>query len=62
MPTMSATEITKNKKWKSHKGHSNPARSSLQEANYSAQRDYNQPIHSQNVIPDNYDQDDYDNE
>ena len=35
--------------------HSTHTRSSCLEADDSAQRDYYQPIHSQNVIPNNYD-------
>ena len=51
------TEVitTTNKRWKSHKRHSTHTSSSFLEADDSAQRDYNQPIHSQKVIPDDYD-------
>ena len=49
--------MTNYKMWKSHKLHSNHALSSRQEADDSAQRDYDQPIHSQKVIPKNYDRD-----
>ena len=52
--------MTKNKRWKLHKGHSTYAHSSSREADYSAHRDYEQPIHSQKVIPDNYEGDDDD--
>ena len=50
--------MTNNKRLKSHKGHSTHARSYRQEADYSDQRDYDRPIHSQKVIPDNYDRND----
>ena len=53
--------MTTNKRWKLHKGHSTHACSFLQEANDSALRDYDQPIHSQKVVPDDCDRDD-DNE
>ena len=52
--TIKATTMTMNKRRKSHKGHSTHACSSLWEADYSAQRDYNRPIHSQKLIPDDY--------
>ena len=48
---MSSTMMTKNKKWKSHKGHSNHAQSSRRDADDSSQRYYDQPIHSQKLIP-----------
>ena len=57
---MSTTTITKNKRWNLHKVHSTHARSSHQEAYGSVQRDYNLPIHSQKVIPKNYERDDDD--
>ena len=44
-----------NKRWNSHKGHSTHARSFLRDAYESAQRDYDQPINSQKLIPDDYD-------
>ena len=47
--------MTKDKRWNSHKVHSIHVRSSLWEAHDTAQRDYNPPIHSQEVIPYNYD-------
>ena len=49
--------MTKNKRWKLQKGHSTHARSSCREADDSAQKDYDRPIHSQKVIPENYDRD-----
>ena len=55
---MIAATMMKNKRWKWHKGHSNHARSSRQEADYSAQREYYWPIHSQNVITEKYERDD----
>ena len=51
---MSATMMTKNKRWKLHYGHSTHARPSSLEADDSAHKAYDQPIHSQKVIPDNY--------
>ena len=53
--TVLTTTMTKNKRWKLHKGQSTHARSSFWEADDSAQRHYNRPIHSQKVIPDDYD-------
>ena len=55
---MSAMTMTNIKRWKSHKVHSTHARSSCREAYDSSQRDYEQPIHFKNVIPDNYDRND----
>ena len=40
-----------------HKGHSTHALSSRQEADDIAQSDYDRPIHSQKVIPNNYERD-----
>ena len=59
---MSAVIMTRNKRWKLHKGHSTHTWSSFREADDSAQRDYNQPIHSQKVIPDDYDRVDDDDD
>ena len=59
---MSVTILTTNKKWKLYKVHSNHSCFSFREADDSAQRDYNQPIHSQKVIPDYYDREHDDNE
>ena len=59
---MIATTMTKNKRWKSHKVHSTHARSSRLEADDSAQRYHDRPIHSQKVIPDNYERNDNENE
>ena len=52
---MSAKTMTKNNRWKSQKIHSTHVHSSLWEADDSSKRDYDGPIHSQNVILDNYD-------
>ena len=60
--TMSATTMMMNKRLKPHKGHSTHERSSLWEADDSSQRDYDRPIHSQKVIPDNYECDKEDDE
>ena len=49
-----------NKMWKLHKGHSTVSCSSRREADDSAQRDYDRPIHSPKVIPDDYDRNDDD--
>ena len=54
---MRVVRMTKNKRWNLHKGHSHHGRSSFREADYSAQRDYDQPIQSQKLIPYNYDRD-----
>ena len=54
--------MTTNKRWKSHKRHSTNDRSSIREAYDSAQRDYERPIHSHKVIPNNYERNDSDNE
>ena len=59
--TMSATYMTTNKRWKLHKWHSTHARSSFREADDSAQRDYDQPIHYQKVITHDYDRGDNNN-
>ena len=53
--TMNTTTMPKNKRIKSHNKHSTHARSSLQEADDSAQRYYDRPIHTLKVIPDDYD-------
>ena len=55
--TMSTTTITTSERWNFHKWNSTHSRSSLRKAGYSAQRDYDWPIHSQKVIPDDYDRD-----
>ena len=54
--------MTMNKRRKSQKGRSTYAQSYLQEADDSSQRDYNQPIHYQKVIPDDYERDNDDDE
>ena len=59
---MNATTMTINKMWNSHIVHSTHALSSLQEADDSAQSNYDRPIHSQKLIPDSYDRDDDDRE
>ena len=60
--TMRAATMTTNKRRKSHKGNSTHARSSFQEADGSAQRDNDRPIHYQKVIPNDYDCNDDDDE
>ena len=57
---MSVTMMTTNKRRKLHKGLSNHARSSRWDTDDIYQRDYDQPIHSQKVIPDNYKHDNND--
>ena len=59
---MSATTTTTKKRVKSHKGHSEkyaPPTSAppAGKADNGAQRDYDRPIHYQNLIPDKYDHD-----
>ena len=54
--------MTKNKRWKSHKGHFTHAHSSFRKADDSAQKDYDQLIHSQKLIIDNYDRNDEDDD
>ena len=51
-----------NKRINSHKGHYTHTRAFPWDADYSAQRDYNQTIHSRKVIPDDYDRNDNDEE
>ena len=58
--TMSLTTMMENKRWKLHKLHSTHTRSSRQEADDSAQRDYDWPIHSPNLTADDYDRNDDD--
>ena len=50
--------MKKNKSWNSHKGNSTHVRSSFWEADDSAQKDCERPIHSKKVIPKNYEHDD----
>ena len=52
---MNVTKMTKYKRLKSHKGHSTHALSSCLEADDSTQKDYDWPIHSLKVIPENDD-------
>ena len=54
---MSSMTITMNKRLKLHKGHSTNAHSYVQEADNSAHRYYERPIHSQKLIPKNYERD-----
>ena len=54
---MSATTMTNNNSRKFYKGHSTHIWSPCREAENSIQRDYDRPIHSQNVIPNNFDRD-----
>ena len=60
--TMLTTKMTKNKRWKSHEGHSAHAWSSLREADDSFQRYYDWPKHYPKVIPNNFDQNNDDDE
>ena len=53
--TMNAKTMITNNTRKLHKGHSTHAHSSHQEAYDISQRDYDQTIHYQKVIPNNYD-------
>ena len=55
---MSAETMTKNNMWESHKGHFNHTRYSCRESDDIDYRDYDQKIHSQKVIPENYDRND----
>ena len=59
---VSATMMMKNNRLLLQKGHSTYARSSRWEADDSAQRDYDWPIHSQKAIPGDYDCDDKNDE
>ena len=55
--TMSLMTMTINKRLKLNKVHSTNARSYVQEADNSAHRYYERPIHSQKLIPENYERD-----
>ena len=55
--TMKATTMTTNTRRKFQKGHSTHALSSRREADDSTQRNYNRPIYSRKVVPNDYDRD-----
>ena len=62
LTTTNKTIMTTNKRRKLHKGNSAHSRFSHREADDSYQRDYDQQIHSQKVIPNGYDHGENDDE